>query len=99
MKNPSHKAIIVYLTTFPPRECGIATFTADLTTHFDKMYGGKEETKLMAMKIVASQARHYPSKVIAEVEQDDPNDYEKAAELINQMSDVALVAVEHEYGI
>ena len=99
MKNPSHKAIIVYLTTFPPRECGIATFTADLTTHFDKMYGGKEDTKIIAMNIDASQARHYPSKVIAEVEQDDPNDYEKAAELINQMSDVALVAVEHEYGI
>ena len=27
---------IVYISTYPPRECGIATFTRDLTTAIDR---------------------------------------------------------------
>jgi glycosyltransferase involved in cell wall biosynthesis len=99
MKKTNHKATIVYLTTFPPRECGIATFTSDLIDNFDKLYAKQEETKVVALAIDSSQKCDYPSKVIAEVLQEEPEDYKKAAEMLNAMPEVELVAVEHEYGI
>ncbi|MES2060173.1 MAG: glycosyltransferase family 4 protein, partial [Patescibacteria group bacterium] len=95
----SEKAIIAYLTTFPPRECGIATFTRDLTEHFDKMYSGREATVILAMKTDEHQRLSYSAKVIKEVLQNKVEDYEDAAEMLNAMPDVALVAIEHEYGI
>ena len=36
MKNNFGDSSIVYLSTYPPRECGIATFTRNLTTAIDK---------------------------------------------------------------
>ncbi len=99
MKKTQHKATIVYLTTFPPRECGIATFTSDLINNFDKLYAKQEETKVVALSSDRSDKYQYPDKVIAEVYQDDPEDYKKAAEMLNAMPEVELVAVEHEYGI
>jgi len=99
MKDKSHKATIVYLTTFPPRECGIATFTSDLISNFDKLYGKQEETKVVAMSIDKSDTHKYPPKVIATVCQDEPDDYIRVADMLNNMPEVALVAIEHEYGI
>ncbi len=99
MKKTNHKATIVYLTTFPPRECGIATFTSDLITNFDKLYAKQEETKVVALKTDDSDSYEYPDKVIFEVNQDRKEDYEKAADMLNSMPEVELVAVEHEYGI
>lgn len=99
MNNNQNKATIVYLTTFPPRECGIATFTSDLIDNFDRLYGNQEETKVVAMTIDGSQGHKYPPKVIAEVRQDEVSDYIRVAEMLNNMPEVKLVAIEHEYGI
>src|SRR5450759_5135988 len=38
MKKNNKKIWVVFLTTYPPRECGIATFTSDLLKNFDKLY-------------------------------------------------------------
>ncbi len=100
MKNTSRpKAIIAYLTTFPPRECGIATFTRDLSESFDQMYSSREETKIIAMRSEGSDSYTYPGKVINEVRENVPEDYIAAANMLNAMEDVVLVAIEHEYGI
>ncbi len=93
------KATIVYVTTFPPRECGIATFTSDLIENFDKLYGKQEETKVLALSIDSNDHNKYPRRVIGRILQDEVADYEKAARMINDMPEVELVALEHEYGI
>ncbi|MFA6309385.1 MAG: glycosyltransferase family 4 protein [Clostridia bacterium] len=85
---------VVFLSTYPPRECGIATFTDDLITAIDSF--GKIRTGVIALN--NSKKYEYGSKVIGEIEDSDVSEYVKAARDLNK-SDAELVVIEHEYGI
>lgn len=85
---------IAFLSTYPPRECGIATFTQDLINAMDN-------SKIMETSVVAirnSEDEVYEGKVITEIRQNNHDDYIKAAHKLND-SDIDLVVIEHEYGI
>ena len=40
---------ILYMATYPPRECGIATFTKDLITAMDKKFAPFLKSKILVM--------------------------------------------------
>ena len=92
------KMWVVFLSTYPPRECGIATFTADLVKNFDELYSPREETKVVAVNNNL-QTYNYPRKVIAQISENNPDEYRAIAEKLNKMSQVKLVSVQHEFGI
>ena len=58
---------VVYVTTFPPRECGIATFSADLIDYSDELFFGKIESRVVAMNNFKIPKQDYSSKVIFEI--------------------------------
>ena len=93
MKN-NKRIKIAFLSTYPPRECGLATFTQDLITAFDG--SGEIDTKVIAVTNLENYA--YDSKVIAKIAQHEQADYIKAAKELND-SDIDLLVIEHEYGI
>lgn len=85
---------IAFLSTYPPRECGLATFTQDLITAIDNM--GVIDTSVIAIN---NRERYtYDGKVIAGIGQYEREDYLKAARELNA-SDMDLLVIEHEYGI
>jgi len=90
---------IVYLSTFPPRECGIATFTQDLTDAMDNLLEPVIESRIVAMNADDVSRYHYPRKVIFQINQNSRQEYIKTAEKINAMDDVKLVNIQHEFGI
>ena len=90
---------IIYLSTFPPRECGIATFTADLTTAMDDLLGPAIESCITAVNIDDISRYKYPRKVIFQIDQFSRQEYIDTAEKINAMEDVKLVNIQHEFGI
>jgi glycosyltransferase involved in cell wall biosynthesis len=97
---PPSKKWIVYVSTFPPRECGIATFTQDLMNSFDEMYKPREEAKVVAMNPdETSQYVYDQSKVIYQIPRDNQEHYEAAATYLNSLEEVSLVHVQHEFGI
>ncbi len=98
MASKSPKPVILYLGTFPPRECGIATFTSDLTEAFDEMYMPREECKVIAMDNSFT-AYNYSDKVLFSIKESEPEEYIAAAKKINEMAHVKLVHIQHEYGI
>jgi len=85
---------IAFLSTYPPRECGIATFTQDLTDAIDST--GVVDTSIIAVN--DSKRRDYSNKVIYEINQTNRKDYIKLAYKLSH-SNIDLLVIEHEYGI
>jgi glycosyltransferase involved in cell wall biosynthesis len=90
---------ILYVSTFPPRECGIATFTQDLTNAIDKEFAPSLKSKVVAMNKNGTSLYNYPPKTAVQINDDDLEDYIVAANEINTSSDIKLVNIQHEYGI
>ena len=79
-----------------PRQCGLATFTADLSTAMRTRFQGLD-CAVLAMND-PMQRYDYPEEVRVEIAQDEPASYRKAAELLNQAR-LEVLSVQHEYGI
>ena len=90
---------IVYVSTFPPRKCGIATFTEDVTRAMDEMFSPVIKSRIVAINPNNVQSYHYPKKVILQLNQDNQDEYIRIAGEINRMEQVQLVNIQHEFGI
>ena len=99
-KSAKNRKWIVYVATFPPRECGIATFTQDLTNSFNEMYEPREESKIIAMNPEETSRYIYDrKKVIYQISQSNEQSYIDAANYVNSLDQVSLVHLQHEFGI
>jgi glycosyltransferase involved in cell wall biosynthesis len=79
-----------------PRECGIATFTTDLSSALATEYG---EGRLFAIPVNDPGSNYdYPEQVRLELDQEDLGSYERAADFLN-FNGNDLVCMQHEYGI
>jgi len=87
---------VAYLSTYPPRECGIATFCEDLiyATGGDGVF---PEPVVIAMEGGARYHR-YSRPVVHVVDDRNETDYQSAAEFINE-SPADVVSIQHEFGI
>ena len=78
--------------TYPPRVCGIATFTADVVDSL----GGHAGIERPAVAAVVTDAQDLGPDVVAAIGHDDAASYEAAAVVANGFDAVLL---EHEFGI
>ena len=85
---------IAFLSTYPPRECGLATFTQDLVMQLSKI----PSTSASRIIAVSNGSFQYDDKVMMELTQNDRNSYAQTASKLNH-SDIELLVIEHEYGI
>jgi glycosyltransferase involved in cell wall biosynthesis len=87
---------IAMLGNHLPRQCGIATFTTDLSDAITREMP-ELDSFVLAMNDVGM--RHaYPPRVRFEIPQGDVEAYRRAADYLN-VNDVDVVSVQHEYGI
>jgi glycosyltransferase involved in cell wall biosynthesis len=94
-----NKSWIVCLSTFPPRECGIATFTRDLVNVFNELFSPREEAKVVAINVDELSRLNYPKSVIMQFPQTKKNEYVMAAKQLNKKASVKLICIQHEFGI
>ncbi len=87
--------VVVNLGTYPPKECGIATFSKDLRDNLARTGVG---VKIAAVSDT-EYTYEYPDEVVYEIRQEIKKDYARIAGQINRSADVDLVIVQHEYGI
>jgi polysaccharide biosynthesis protein PslF len=90
---------VLFMSTFPPRECGIATFTQDLTNAIDLQYQEEKETPILAINSNHTNIYNYSQKVSYQVSDDDIEDYIQTAKLINNSPRIKLVSIQHEFGL
>ncbi len=87
---------IAFIGNYVPRQCGIATFTADLLAAIAAEAQGSE-CWAIAMNDVPEGYR-YPSQVRFELDQKNLSDYRLAADFLN-MHLVDVISLQHEFGI
>jgi glycosyltransferase involved in cell wall biosynthesis len=86
---------VALIGTYPPRQCGIATFTADLVEQAG-IHHPEIEISIHALEH-GRETRDYPDGAVA-LNADSPEAYRAAAKAINA-SGADAVWVQHEYGI
>lgn len=86
----------IYISSYVPRKCGIATYTKDLTRAIN-LINPYCEAKIIAVARPENEVK-YPPEVEFEINQYDIGSYIKAADYINK-SRVDLVVLEHEFGL
>ena len=90
---------ILYMGSYPPRECGIATFNKRLTAAIDKEYNPEIKSKILAINSNGTSIYNYPRKVIMQINETEIEDYLNRANEINRAADIKLVNIQHEYGL
>jgi glycosyltransferase involved in cell wall biosynthesis len=95
MKTISNKSKIVFLSTFPPTQCGIATYTQDTIKGITDIFGKSITCEICELvdqpKAKTTQAFTLNTKNKAE--------YPKVAEEINNDKSIKLVHIQHEFGL
>jgi glycosyltransferase involved in cell wall biosynthesis len=86
----------LFLGSYPPRECGIATFTKDMVDAYDRAFHLK--APVIAVDEPGAEVRRYPPEVVARIAEQDRGSYAAAADFVNR-SPVELVNIQHEYGL
>ncbi len=94
---------VSFISTYPPRQCGIATFCQDLLNSMKTVYGSAEYNGDQSnFEVVALNNGNnnyaYGSEVTFHIRDQFRSDYQRAADFINH-SPVDAVSIQHEYGI
>src|SRR5690349_284171 len=94
---------IAYISTYSPRECGIATFNYNLiraiNTNFPNSYSVLNHGFVVALNDSDNIHQYkYPEEVKFTVRQNHQKDYIRAANFINT-SNADVCILEHEFGI
>ncbi|AKB21879.1 glycosyltransferase family 4 protein [Methanosarcina sp. WH1] len=90
------KLRVLFIGTYVPKECGIATFTFDL---LNSVSGVHDDIHCEVIALNDPSENHnYPEEVVFQIERDKLEDYYRAADFINQ-SDADIVCLQHEFGL
>ncbi len=95
----SAQSSIVFVSSFPPRECGIATFSRDLSDSIQEKFGHFFRPQVIALNESSSSIYKYNGKVLYQLDSSVPEDYAKIAERLNRKRKIGVVNLQHEFGL
>jgi glycosyltransferase involved in cell wall biosynthesis len=95
MSQAPDKMRVAFVSSYPPRECGIGTFTQDLA-NATKHSPTHPDVRIVAIN-EAGGLHRYPSEVLFRIDQGQPETYVEAARFLNHQP-VDVVSVQHEFG-
>jgi glycosyltransferase involved in cell wall biosynthesis len=89
---------ILFITTFPPRECGIATYSQDLIKSLENKFKNSFKIKICALESNTEKHRYTePIKYILNT--DKPDAFVALSEKINANDAIQMVLLQHEFGL
>jgi len=91
-------AEIIVITSYPPRECGIATYSQDLIKAINNKFSKSLSIKICALK-TNNQDYDYPDEVKFILDTSQVNSYKNLAQSINDDENIQLVLIQHEFGL
>ena len=88
----------LYISTYIPRKCGIATFTKDLTNAIN-LLNPLALAQIAAMDNKISEGLRYPHEVKFRLRQEVKEDYDEVVNYVNETGEIDIVVIQHEFGI
>ena len=88
---------ILILTSYPPRECGIATYSQDLLKALDNKFSNSFSLKVCALEAGTNEYT-YPDEVKYVLDTTDAGQYIELANTINRDNSIMFVVIQHEFG-
>jgi glycosyltransferase involved in cell wall biosynthesis len=89
---------MLIVSTYPPRECGIATFSKDIVKAIDAVFGSTLPIEVCALQN-DKQPLKYSKEVTYVLSAKTMEDCRPTAEEINSRNDIGLVCIQHEFGL
>lgn len=88
---------ILFITSYPPRECGIANYSQDLFKALNNKFSNSFSLKVCALE--SGNANYtYPDEVKYILDTNDSRKYVELARAINSDKSISFVLVQHEFG-
>lgn len=91
-----HLPQLLMISTFPPRECGIATYAQDLITAINDRFTETFEIQVCALE---NGSHRYSSPVKYILETEKPNSYDELIKKIVCNNKLQWVVIQHEFGL
>ncbi len=88
---------VLFVSSLPPRECGIASYTRDLIDAIAHQFDGEFECDVCALEN-NSEHPYYPELPYARLNTDRIASYEAVAKKIQSDGRIQLVVIQHEFG-
>ncbi|MDP4208207.1 MAG: glycosyltransferase [Bacteroidota bacterium] len=95
--NTNELAEILFITSYPPRECGIATYSQDLIKALNNNFNKSLLVKVCALES-GDESYPYPDEVKYTLKTSLAHEYEKLASTINNDNRIEIVLIQHEFG-
>ena len=89
---------ILFITSYPPRECGIATYSQDLTKALRNKFEDSFDLSICAIE-TENEQHDYCQKVSHVLKTDQPSSFKKLAHRINKNQLIKIVMIQHEFGL
>lgn len=97
-KKPSNHEILT-LSTYPPRACGIATYSQDLLAALDRQFGHSVRFTVCALEDGPPAHAYSDDAVTCRLDTTDPEAYITLAQHINGNPTIRAVLLQHEFGL
>jgi glycosyltransferase involved in cell wall biosynthesis len=89
---------ILCITSYPPRECGIATYSQDLIKALNNTFDHAFTLSICSLES-AHEKHMYPTDPVKYIlNTDEPDAFISLAETIDENTDIELIMVQHEFG-
>lgn len=95
---PEQLPELLLISSFPPRICGIASYTEDLASALQKQFSGSFNIHICPVE--SDDEKHvYDSSIKYRLNVDQPDSFLSLAASINTNPKLGLVVVQHEFGL
>ena len=85
---------ILFITSYPPRECGIATYSQDLITALNKKFSNSFNIGICALES-ESEKHDYNGKIEYKLNVDNAGSFASLAKNINADAQIRIVMIQH----
>lgn len=92
------KPEILFITSYPPRECGIATYSQDLINAIREKFDSSFSLKVCALEANGTE-NNYSDEVKYILHTAEQEQYSKLAKKLNADDNLKMIFLQHEFGL